>query len=1039
MATADNIFADIKQRFDFAVHNDEQQYQLQLHSSRRLANQAVGYFVRAKENSIFRGQPMEKFDKEAAWRFADKWFFGAYLGQIARSVTIGYDQHQSWSTIQQGAELLALLADSAADHDPAGSYAQQLQASVTSPVHSLTQNGYTQSRLLHEFVSGEFTPTPDKALALSDYLQGIATLHSEKAALADMRQATPGNPAAISDTQKQAFRASALLNHASVAIQSEDYIRQDKTYLPAPAAEKIAKAILDTAAAQGITVLREGDSHGNGAARPLQLMKNGQPLSAQGIQAFHQQAMEVFRQHQADAALAAFGKDGVAEKELRANAPQKPAVKQRLVAWEKNTAPRSFAERAAHNMASAKAYLSRPQIIHETWKIYNRSVSNQLLAFPVNFFEEGLRYGVSSLFGKDAAKRLEKRDESGAKALLSVVGGRFSDGVTQADKDFMLRNFKANIFRFIVQPIAGGHGETFLKESFFAFSKGEAVLAEDKARAALDSGIADALKAMPDLGRRLDSIQHAHPAQLVLQAPEFADIPALLQKPEAQTSVADHRHLAEFFERLSSANLVYAEQALAPLGGGNQSMAERCGKALSQPVTTVAEAAIALALTRSVLDICREHHALVEYVAPEKRLMDPKKASQLAHFIEAETTKYTQGARTEADLVAYADTVAAHLSSSLNPQAVERLLTGRYSEHVSQSVEKKLFSPRQPQTAPSPARAAETSAWSGHAKRERPNRMGVVRERLASDELKKEIKRLHGRLQGEKWTGTASTLVQAKLRHQNALFDPGNLAYTAWTVLAYPIIYSKGLVAVRETWDEALFGKQTAIKEATQAMEHLSGAIDTALALDPQAANRFSQQTGVIPGLVALQHAPEYADISRICLKPESERSAAETEQMRGFFAKAGDRILHDTADVFRQFTGTAPAEGQSMESAIVQRLHAPADTLPDAIATLGFVQAILSHNSGQINVLAYLDPAERELKHGQVRDIAGFINDQAVLSGIADGKADAQTVIRFANVAAQKLAGALEKSYDKAPDFAERIAAKYASKTAETVSQRIG
>lgn len=1038
MANDTNLFADIRDRIAFASRNDEQRYQLELHSSRRFANQAAGYFVRAKENSIFRGKPMEKFDKEAAWRFADKWFFGAYMGQIARSMTLGYDQHQKWQTIQQGAEMLSLLADAAADHDPAGSYAQQLQASVEAPTHALMQDGYKQSRLLKQFVNGEYAPTPDKALALSDYLKGMATLHSERAALADMQGAATASP--FTQTQKDAFHAAGLLDHAGVPFSSEDYIKQDKTYLPAEKAHALAGAVLELAARQGITVLREADTHGNGAARPMALVRAGQPLSAQEVQQFHRQVMAAFEPERG--ALVQFAQDGVAEDKLleRAGRAKAVPVQQRMVAWEKDAAPRSFAERAAHQVSAVKHYLSRPQIVHETWKIYNRAVSNQLLALPVNFFEETLRYGVSTLFNKDANSRLGKRDESGAKALLGLVSGRFEDGVTQGDKDFMLRNVKANIFRFVMQPIAGGHGETYLKEAGYAFSKGEAVLAEDKAREALDGALAEAVKGLPDMGERLKAMGRAHPAQLVLQAPEFADIPVLLQKPEAQTGVEDHRRLATFYERLSEANLAYAEEALAPLGasadGTPPSMAERFRKVLSEPVQTQADAAVALAFARSVLDICREHHALVEYVAPDKRLMDVKQASRLSHYIEAEAEKHAKG---QTDLLAFADNVAAHLSASLQPEAVEKLVQGRYTERVSGAVEQKLFSPRSPAVEPAkPATLQTATPWTGKARRDKPHRMGVVRERLQSAELKKEVERLNGRLQGEKWTGTASTLIQAKLRHQNSLFDAGNLAYTAWTVLAYPVIYSKGLVAVRETWDEALFGKQTAIKEAEEAKRHLGDAIGKALALDPQAGERFAKSGGVIPSLLEMERKPEYTEISRIALKPASERTADEAATMRGFFAQTGDRLMADTAAQFAMLTGQEAKPGQTLEAAIAERLATPAETLPDAIALLGFAEAIIAHNTGRVNVLAYLDPKERELKHGELKEVAGFINDQAVLSGIAQGQGAAQDVIRFANVAGQKLGAALEKSLVKEEGFATRLAAKYAQQTAQNISQRL-
>lgn len=1120
MAEQQGIWDNLRDRWEFATQNDEQRFQTKLYSDRRLYNQILSYPSNYIQNRLLRPdlKPNGLFDKAAAFTFVDKWLFGSVAGMVARSMTSGYAKNQNYLRAKDAATRLAGLAMAAEAYDNSATHlSDEIAAGQGSLVNTLFAESAEAGHVLEQFISGQLEITPGNVEKLNTLLEGLAELSAKRAEMLEGYAALAQNPAdagrpssyireAVEKERLETPRdaqvflgfVSALLVDSAIPFSSEIYIPQEEQFLSESQNRELSKAIaarLDELGYIANAAPEEGAPLPAPHAPEGMLLKRGAkgygPLSPQEVLGFAQEMHQQLRRlmgkdlsrlldfadtrfDDIENALAnrkAAKAAAKATPEIHLDAAPQVAVATAVAA--RDFHGKSGVGRDTLRMAkAAKDFMTRPHVGNEISKLWGRSISNQIMAFPVNIFDEVLR----NFFRTSK----EGQPKAGFDVLMDRLrGDKDSEMGKLFDGDAFRNNLKSRGFRFFAQSFIGSVGVVGLQQS----NRVGAMLAVDavsRCDPIISAAIREGQKHVPEFAERVQKVKGQHPSiAALMQHPDYKGrIPALLQGKRPVNAEEFHL-LSRFFHDMSRVSVSMAEEVLSPFQKGTaavqklQSMDEVAARLFSQPIANVPDAMMALAFAQSFMQLSREKTEMIEYVDPDSVIIQPKELKQMSYFIEDEAKRLglsvkdaggqpqlvgKDGKPADAQsIIALGQATIGKLNSLVNVNLLLGAAKGKFRDEVVEHMEHRLFegvtfATQEKEQAPEAATAASTEPWAAKVHRPTTSPVANVMERWKHPEIVHEKKKLFDRLQGEKLTSTISTLIQKSLQHQNSLFDRGNLVYTAWTYAAYPTLYGKGIVYVREVWDELLFKKRSMLNDARQGADVAAAAVMAAGQAQPDLKQRLSDfMTGNL--LVdEMQHDFHTRDIARIAAKPRSERTEQDNAIMENYFSRSGDKMLKLTGNLLSHLGGQGGKE--SFREVIERVCEQPVSTLGDAMAGLSFLASVMERDATYLDRQMYVDPKNILMRKAELKELGGFMSDQAYAAGFAvngqvlpgskdkpvivegvpegallekgkDGQyrpASTESIIRYANVALGKFRDVRDKSPEMQEAFTHML-----------------
>lgn len=1052
MTEQNGIWDGLRDRWEFATQNDEQRFQTKLYSDRRLYNQILSYPSNYIQNRLLRPdlKPNGLFDKAAAFTFVDKWLFGSVAGMVARSMTSGYSKHENYTRAKDAATSLAGLAMAAEAYDDAPSHlSDEIAAGQESLINTLFTQSAESGHVLEQFISGKLEITPKNLEKLNTLLQGMAELSSQRAEMLESYQGLAQRPAvdgthkpsayireAVEKPQLETARdaqvflgfVSALLADSAIPFSSEIYIPQEEQFLSEEQNQELSKAISARLEQLGY---RANVPAEQGGALPAPYAPEGMLLkqSAKGYAPLSPQEVLGFAQEMHGQLRALMGKDMTRVLDFadaRFNDIENTLANRKAATAVTMATPEINLSHAAPQVAAATAvaakdfrsksgtlrdtlrmgkaatdFMSRPHVGNEISKLWGRSISNQIMAFPVNIFDEILRNFFRS--------SKEGQPKAGFDVLMDRLrGDKDSEMGKLFDAEAFQNNLKSRGFRFFAQSFIASVGVVGLQQS----TRVGAMLAVDAAERSdpiISAAIRQGQKHVPEFAERVEKVKGQHPSiGALLQHPDYKNIPALLQGKQP-VNAEEFRTLSRFFHDMSRVSVSMAEEVLSPFQKGTaavqklQSMDEVAARLFSKPIADVPDAMMALAFAQSFMQLSKEKIEMIEYVDPKSVFIQPKEMKALGHFIEDEAKRQGLAVKTvdgepqlvgkngkPADaqaIIALGQATIGKLNSLVNINMLLGAAKGEFRDEVVEHMEHRLFegvtfATQMQEEASKPVASAQTEPWAAKVHRPSKSPLANVMERWKHPEVKHEKQKLFDRLQGEKLTSTVSTLIQKSLQHQNSVLDRGNLVYTAWTYAAYPTLYGKGIVNVREVWDEMLFKKRSMLNDAEQGAGMAAAAVMAAGQAQPELKTQLSEfMTGNL--LVdEMQHDFHNRDIARIAAKPRSERSEQDTAIMEGYFAQSGDKMLQLTGNLLSHLGAQGGKE--SFREVIERVCDQPISSLGDAMAGLSFLASVMERDATYLDRQMYVDPKNILMRKAELKELGGFMSDQAYAAGFA-------------------------------------------------------
>lgn len=1081
----------MRDRWQFATQNDEQRFQTKLYSDRRLYNQILSYPSNYIQNRLLRPdlKPKGWFDQAAAFTFVDKWLFGSVAGMVARSMTSGYAKHENYTRAKEAATGLAELALAAEQQEPATTHlSDEIAAGQESILNTLFTKSAESGYVLEQFISGKLPITPGNVEKLNTLLTGLAELSEQRAELLESYGNLAQKPAvdgqhipsayireAVEKPQLKTMRdaqvfmgfVSALLVDSAVPFSSEIYIPQDEVFLTEDQNKELSKAI-------SVRMEQLGSSPGKqeilGFAQELHTELRG--LMGKDMTRVLDFADARFNDIENTLAHGkAAKKAAMATPEITLNAaPQITAAAVAAKDFRREASPGRDGLRLAK---AGKDFMTRPHMRNEISKLWGRSISNQIMAFPVNIFDEVLRNFFRS--------SKEGQPKAGFDVMVDRLrGNKDSEMGKLFDAEAFQNNLKSRGFRFFAQSLIASVGVVHLQQS----TRVGAMLSVDAAERSdpiLSAAIRRGQQFVPEFAERLQQVKGQHPSlEALLQHPDYKDrIAPLLQGKQADMGAEDFHLLGQFFHDMSRATVSMAEEVLSPFQKGSakaqklQSMDEVAARLFDAPIATVPDAMMALAFTQSFMQLSKEKIEMIEYVDPKSIIIKPKELKEMGYFIEGEakklglTAKKVKGetqlldksgqpAKAEA-VIALGQSAIGKLNSLVNVHMLIGATKGEFREEVVEHMENRLFEGVNFATQGADMAQAKTSVakvqpWAEKVNRPTKSPLTNIAERWKHPEVKHEKQKLFDRLQGEKLTSTVSTLIQKSLQHQNSVLDRGNLVYTAWTYAAYPTLYGKGIVDVREVWDEMLSKKRSMLNDAEQASGIAAAAV---MAAGKNAGDMKARLSSLTTGnmlVEEMRHDFHNADIARIAAKPRSERDAKDDAVMEGYFHQSGEKMLKLTGAMLTDLGGQGGKE--TFRDTIERVCDRPVESLADAMVGLSFLSSVIGRDAELLEKQTFTDPKNILLHKAELKALGGYMSDQAYaagfvvngqslagakdkpvkLEGVEDGVllekgkdgglrvASEENIIRYANVALEKFRDMRARNPKMAEAFSHQL-----------------
>lgn len=1117
-----SIWQGLKDRWEFAVQDKEQRFQTKLVTRRQFYNGLLSYPSNYIQNRLLRPDLPVKglFDRAAAWSFVDKLVFGTSAGQIARSMTRGYERNELYTRAKDAATGLsgmALTLDAQSGEKLSDEIARGRGSVLNDMFNQSAEAGHT----LEQFIAGKLPITPTNLEKLNMVFSGMAELAGKRAELLQSYQGLAQKPAlagehkpadyireVISKERLETPRdgqlflgfVATLLADSAVPYSSEIFIPQEEVFLTPEQNSELSKAISARMKELGYRV--NSAEEGQPLPAPQQpegilLSASNQPLPPAEALAFanelHGQLMGLAKDkidgllNFADERFADIENQFLPQKiqessfaltrpviDVQSSAPmQATGLGNPMLDKAGLESGSSLSRDAGRALAASRSFLSRPHLKTEISKLFGRSVSNQVLAFPVNVFDEMLRnFFRTSKEGKPKAGFDILRDR--------LRGETQTEMAALMDMPTLKNNLKSRGFRIVAQSLIASVGVTYSQEGS-RIASALATHTAEKTKPILHAAIARGQELVPEMAERMAAAGKPHPAfQAVLEKPQYkGKIAPLLAQDMATLAADDFQLMAQFFHEVSGATVQMASEVLSPFQPGQgrqqiQHMDEVAARLFAQPIDSVPDAMMALAFAQGFMQMSKDNIEMLDYVDPQGVIFKPKELKQLGYFIEDETKRLNLSVRDEngqprlyegnepasaKTLVEFGNRVAAKTNEAVSIPMVLASMRGEFRDNVVRHMEDALFDGIHFETAPEAAAQQPAAAvdpvllqpWCESAKRPDKKTFSVIRERWKDPEIRHEKKKLHDRMEGEVRTGAFSTLIQKSLQHQNSVFDRGNLTYTAWAIFAYPTVYGKGIINVREAWDEALFHKRSKMDDANLAVDYAAAALRTISQINPETEQELSQRTGSNLPLEELQNSKTYGDIARITAKAQAERSPQEMAALENYFQKNGDMLLQRAGGTLASLDTSRPQE--TFTQSITRVVSGSVGNLTDAAIALSFLASTIHSDATALDKQSYVDPKTILLDRKALAELSGFMDDQAFAAGFTvgdDGKGVLQAgsgaaseadVIRYANVSLQKFRDILGRNPQIASSFsrmASNPGQQVARKARETAGEHL-
>lgn len=1070
------VWAELRDRLQFATTDHEQRFETQLVGGRALYTQILTYPSTIIQNAILRPDLAKAkkdagksswFNGAAAYNFADKWLFQGVGGQVVRSVSTGYAKHEHYLNARNAADRLVDLASTVEAQDTSPALSQQILAGKQSVLGELFSHSQEAGQLLEQFISGKLPITPTNLTRLNTTFAALAELSHNRAEMLDAYSALAQSPApaeghrpadyireVVGKPQLETLRdaqiflgfTASLLADSALPFSSEIYVPQDEVFLSQEQNKALAKAISTRLDQLGL-----GKDGGAPQADSILSFANelhSELMQAKGVDIHRLLDFADKRFNDIENNLA---HQSAAEQTRVQLAPQIQAASkgERIIANERHSLHVDGLGRNVGRVIGAEAkFLTRSHMGTEIKKLYGRLLANQIMAFPVNVLEEVLRN-----FFKTSQ---DGQPKAGFDAMLDKARGRPTEMTQLFDGNAFKNNLLANGYRMVMQPLIGAQGTVLLQEG----SRLGAALAVDTSKRTsplLAAAIRSGQQHVPQVAQRLETAGGLHPAlTTLLRQPEYTQrILPLLQGDAAKPLQADdYRLLAQFFEDMGKASVSVAEEVLSPFQSGSapqqiESMDQVVERIFNKPVDNIPDAMIALAFAESFIQNSRDKIEMIEYVDPDGVMLKPDALKELSYFIEDEATRLGlkttgeagqsllqqngQPASKEA-IVSLAESVMQKLNDCVSLPLLLGSMKGSLREDIVHGMEEKLFDGTAFETgasapaiaAPASADAALTTPWAEKVQRPKYNALTNINARWKHPEVAHERQKLFDRLGGSKLIGATSTVIYKSLQHGTKTLDRGNLVVAAWTYFAHPSIYGKGIVQIREAGEEILFHKRSTLNDANHAVDLAGAAIHAAGLADPALQTRLDAFSSSNLHLDTLEAEAQYHDIARLASKPRAERSPQDDQVMEAYYQQSGDKLLQVAGGLLSSLGGDARKEtfGEAVERVTSQ----PVSTLPDAVIGLSFLASVIHQNAHYLDKMTYTDPQDITLDKKALQTLGGYMADQSYAAGftITDGAlvnkdgapVPQEDVIRFANVALGKFRDILQER----PKLADKL-----------------
>lgn len=656
-------------------------------------------------------------------------------------------------------------------------------------------------------------------------------------------------------------------------------------------------------------------------------------------------------------------------------------------------------------------HITRPEARHENQKLFGRAVAAQIVSYPVKILDEALKSFLRPGKGYDMLKNAAKNGEARGELI---------------DRKELRQNFSANTFKTLTAPFAASFG-TVLTQEMYHLPRGMAIEAAGRAGKVLNGAIMAGHHHAPNVAARAAQADiRQHPAfTAILQDPVYREaLTRIAKTPDEERTEDDLRLLGKYYRELGDVCVSVAEETLSPFGvtvspERIDSIDEIVTRTLRKPVENVPDAMVSLAFVQSFLEISTRRHSMMEYIDPRETLISHDSMKELGNFIDqqakAAELRVAKGDEGEAiqpgqllqkgengqlvpaeseTLIRFANAVTHELKRHVDLDVLMKASRGEFKEKYLASVEEAVFANpfgvkgvedtqkvnglKQPEQVDE----ALTQEWQGKVKRSKPGLLANIKANMRHPEVQHEVRKLRDRSKGESISAFFPGMVHNSLQHKVDISHRSGWISGIYKTFAYPIAYSIGIVAGKESINELFSRRRHIINESDISQGLLEAAVTTAGISDDELKQQLTESNQINEALLQLEEKPEYKDIPRISAKPRGERTAEDDALMERFCNDIGRTMMDQTTSIFASLG--EGYQGESMDAVMERVLEQPVDNLKDAVVGIGLLHSIINQNAAHLDVLTFVRPESKVLDRKELKELTEYMNDQAKLGGFA-------------------------------------------------------
>jgi hypothetical protein len=227
---------------------------------------------------------------------------------------------------------------------------------------------------------------------------------------------------------------------------------------------------------------------------------------------------------------------------------------------------------------------------------------------------------------------------------------------------------------------------------------------------------------------------------------------------------------------------------------------------------------------------------------------------------------------------------------------------------------------------------------------------------------------------------TQSKALKGELFDKDAFQN--NLKSNTFRLLTAPLAASVGTVVAQELYH---LPKGVAIEHSAEASTVLKSAIKTGYNHAPQVAQRLKAMQGAHPAIEAMMQKDKYKTaLPVIAAKSPSERSDEDYALLASYYSELSEVCLSVAEEVMSPYgIEVKPEKISSIDEAVTRVLRHPSENMPDAMIAMAYVQTFIDINAEKTSSVEYVDPTQLLIKHGDLRRLAKFVDDQAKAAGL--------------------------------------------------------